>query len=77
MTGAGGDIIVAMEAARNMNLADVNLSSLDMNLLDVEDMATRLGVSDVKGRLKVDPKTFKQVQEMLNQPKGTDTAKPK
>ncbi len=77
LTGAGGDIIVAMEAARNMNLADVNLSSLDMNLLDVEDMATRLGVSDVKGRLKVDPKTFKQVQEMLNQPKGTDTAKPK
>lgn len=77
LTGAGGDVIVAMEAARNMNLADVNLSSLDMNLLDVEDMATRLGVSDVKGRLKVDPKTFKQVQEMLNQPKGTDTAKPK
>lgn len=77
LTGAGGDIIVAMEAARNMNLADVNLSSLDMNLLDVEDMATRLGVTDVKGRLKVDPKTFKQVQEMLNQPKGTDTAKPK
>ncbi|MEK7360189.1 MAG: SPFH domain-containing protein [Planctomycetota bacterium] len=77
LTGAGGDIIVAMEAARNMNLADVNLSSLDMNLLDVEDMATRLGVTDVKGRLKVDPKTFKQVQEMLNQPKATDTAKPK
>lgn len=77
LTGVGGDIIVAMEAARNMNLADVNLSSLDMNLLDVEDMATRLGVADVKGRLKVDPKTFKQVQEMLNQPKGTDTAKPK
>lgn len=77
LTGAGGDIIVAMEAARNMNLADVNLSSLDMNLLDVEDMATRLGVTDVKGRLKVDPKTFKQVQEMLNQPKGTDTTKPK
>ncbi|MBF8275442.1 MAG: domain / Band 7 family protein [Candidatus Brocadiaceae bacterium] len=77
LTGAGGDIIVAMEAARNMNLADLNISSLDMNLLDVEDMATRLGVSDVKGRLKVDAKTFKQVQEMLNQPKGTDTAKPK
>lgn len=77
LTGSGADIIVAMEAARNMNLADVNLSSLDMNLLDVEDMATRLGVTDVKGRLKVDPKTFKQVQEMLNQPKGTDTTKPK
>jgi len=77
LTGTGGDVIVAMEAARNMNLADINISSLDLNLLDVEDMATRLGVTDVKGRLKVDPKTFKQVQEMLNQSKGTDTAKPK
>lgn len=77
ISGIGGDIIVAMEAARNMNLADLNISSLDINLLDVDDMATRLGVSDIKGRLKVDTKTFKQIQEMLNQPKGTDTVKPK
>ncbi|HHT9129422.1 MAG TPA: SPFH domain-containing protein [Candidatus Brocadiaceae bacterium] len=77
LAGLGGDIIVAMEAARNINLADVNVSSLDLNLLDVEDMATRLGVSDTKGKLRVDPKTFKQIQEMLNQPKGTDTTKPK
>ena len=77
ISGMGGDIIIALEAARNMNLADLNISSLDMNLLDVDDMATRLGVSDLKGRLKVDTKTFKQIQEMLNQPKGTDTAKPK
>ncbi|MDE1888669.1 MAG: SPFH domain-containing protein [Planctomycetota bacterium] len=77
LAGLGGDIIVAMEAARNINLADVNISSLDLNLLDVDDMATRLGVSDTKGKLRVDPKTFKQIQEMLNQPKGTDTAKSK
>lgn len=77
ISGMGGDIIVALEAARNINLADVNISSLDINLLDVDDMATRLGVSDIKGRLKVDSKTFKQIQEMLNQPKGTDTAEPK
>ncbi|MEK6634960.1 MAG: SPFH domain-containing protein [Planctomycetota bacterium] len=77
LAGMGGDIIIAMEAARNINLADVNISSLDLNLLDVDDMATRLGVSDTKGKLRVDPKTFKQIQEMLNQPKGTDTAKPK
>ncbi len=77
ISGMGGDIIVAMEAARNMNLADLNISSLDINLLDVDDMATRLGVSDVKGRLKIDSKTFKQIQEMLSLPKGTDTAKPK
>ncbi len=77
IAGMGGDIIVALEAARNVNLADVNISSLDINLLDVDDMATRLGVSDTKGRLRVDPKTFMQIQEMLNQPKGTDTARPK
>ena len=77
LAGMGGDIIVAMEAARNINLADISISSLDLNLLDVDDMATRLGVSDTKGKLRVDSKIFKQIQEMLNQPKGTDTTKPK
>jgi len=77
LAGLGGDIIVAMEAARNINLADVSISSLDLNLLDIDDMATRLGVTDTKGKLRVDSKTFKQIQEMLNQPKGTDTTKPK
>ncbi|GAN32916.1 MAG: hypothetical protein DYG83_00685 [Candidatus Brocadia sp. AMX2] len=77
ISGMGGDIIVALEAARNVNLADVNISSLDINLLDVDDMATRLGVSDIKGKLRVDTKTFKQIQEMLNQPRGTDTGKTK
>ncbi len=77
LAGMGGDILVAMEAARNMNLADINISSLDMNLLDVDDMATRLGVFDTKGRLRVDSKTFIQVQEILNQPKGTDTSRPR
>lgn len=77
ISGMGGDIIVAMEAARNMNLADLNVSSLDINLLDVDEMATRFGVSDIKGKLRVDTKTFTQIQEMLNQPKSTDAAKPK
>lgn len=77
LAGMGGDIIVAMEAARNINLADIGISSLDLNLLDIDDMATRLGVSDTKGKLRVDSKIFKQIQEMLNQPKDTDTAKPK
>ena len=77
LAGMGGDIIVAMEAARNINLADLSISSLDLNLLDIDDMATRLGVTDTKGKLRVDSKTFKQIQEMLNQPKGTDTIKPK
>ncbi|MGQ3684921.1 MAG: SPFH domain-containing protein [Candidatus Loosdrechtia sp.] len=75
LSGLGGDIIIAMEAARNMNLADVNLSSLDLNLLDVDEMATRLGVSDPKGRLRVDPKTFEQVQELLKQPRERDSVR--
>ncbi len=75
LSGLGGDIIIAMEAARNINLADLNLSSLDINLLDIDEMTTRLGVSDIKGKLRVDTKTFNQIQEILNQPKGTDTIK--
>ncbi len=75
LSGTGGEIIIAMEAARNINLADLNVSSLDLNLLDVDEMATRLGVTDTKGKLRVDSETFKGVLEMLNKPKGTATTK--
>lgn len=43
MQGAGGSIIVALEAARNLNLADVTISTVDIDLLDVDAMATKLG----------------------------------
>ncbi len=46
MTGVGGSILVALEAARNLNLSDVTVSTVDMDLLDVEAMATRLGVPE-------------------------------
>ncbi|MDR4506803.1 MAG: SPFH domain-containing protein [Candidatus Brocadiaceae bacterium] len=65
--GTGGEIIVALEAARNINLADINISTLDINLLDVDDMATRLGVMDSKAKVRVDPETFENVKELLKQ----------
>lgn len=43
MTGMGGDLIVALEAARNINLDDVVVSTQDMDLLDVDEMIIRLG----------------------------------
>ncbi|MCF6150219.1 MAG: hypothetical protein E3K37_16380 [Candidatus Kuenenia sp.] len=66
LSGLGGDIIVAMEAARNVNLADINISTIDLNLLDVDDMATRLGVSDEKGKIRVNPQTFEEIKQMLD-----------
>ncbi len=43
MTGMGGDLIVALEAARNINLEDVVVSTQDMDLLDVDEMIIKLG----------------------------------
>jgi hypothetical protein len=43
MTGLGGDLIVALEAARNINLDDIVVSTQDMDLLDVEEMIIKLG----------------------------------
>jgi len=43
MTGLGGDLIVALEAARNMNLGDIVISTQDMDLLDVDEMIIKLG----------------------------------
>jgi regulator of protease activity HflC (stomatin/prohibitin superfamily) len=43
MTGAGGDLIVALEAARNINLHDVVISTQDVDLLDIDKMIDKLG----------------------------------
>ena len=43
MTGTGGDLIVALEAARNINLDDVVVSTQDTDLLDIEKMIDKLG----------------------------------
>ncbi|GAX61701.1 membrane protease subunits [Candidatus Scalindua japonica] len=43
MTGLGGDLIVALEAARNINLDNVVVSTQDMDLLNVDEMIIKLG----------------------------------
>jgi regulator of protease activity HflC (stomatin/prohibitin superfamily) len=44
LTGAGGDIMVALEAARNLQIKDVTISTLEVDLLDITGMAEKLGV---------------------------------
>jgi len=48
MRGVGGSTIVALEAARNLNLSDVTISTIDVDLLDIDKMATKLGVPEKK-----------------------------
>jgi hypothetical protein len=50
MTGSGGDMIVALEAARNINLADVVISTQDVDLLDIDTMVNRLGAGKDPGK---------------------------
>jgi len=44
MQGVGGSTIVALEAARNLNLTDVSISTVYIDFLDIDAMATRLGL---------------------------------
>jgi hypothetical protein len=44
MVGIGGDVIVALEAARSLELSDLAVSTLEVDLLDIDGMATKLGV---------------------------------
>jgi len=50
MLGVGGSTIVALEAARNLNFSEVTISTLEVDLLDIDAMATKLGVPEGKGR---------------------------
>lgn len=43
LMGAGGRILVALEAARNLNLKEVTISTVDTDLLDIGKMADKLG----------------------------------
>jgi regulator of protease activity HflC (stomatin/prohibitin superfamily) len=44
LLGTGGNTLVALEAARNLNLSDVTVSTMETDLLDLERMADKLGV---------------------------------
>lgn len=43
MQGVGGNIIVALEAAKNLNLENITISTVDHDLLNIDEMATKLG----------------------------------
>ncbi|MFN3466432.1 MAG: SPFH domain-containing protein [Candidatus Brocadiales bacterium] len=45
MVGVGGELIVAMEAARNINLGNVDISTQQIDLLDIESMINKLGAA--------------------------------
>ena len=49
MMGAGGNILVALEAARNLNLSKATISTINVDLLDLDTMAEKLGVPKRKG----------------------------
>ena len=44
MRGVGGSTIVALEAARNINLSNITVSTVDIDFLDLNAMAERFGV---------------------------------
>ena len=41
---ARGSVIVALEAARNLNLADVTIPTMDTDLLDIDGTVQKLGL---------------------------------
>ncbi len=45
MQGVGGSTIVALEAARNLNISNITISSIDTDLLDIDAMASKLGAN--------------------------------
>ena len=48
MAGKGGNILVALEAARNLRFGDIVLSTRDVDFLDVSSMVIRLGLPPEK-----------------------------
>jgi hypothetical protein len=44
MRGVGGSTIVALEAARNINLSNITVSTIDIDFLNLNQMAERFGV---------------------------------
>ncbi len=48
MIGVGGDLLVAMEAARNINFGEVTMSTQDVNFLNIENMINTFGAPEQK-----------------------------
>jgi len=45
LQGSGGDILVALEAARNLRISDVDVSTLNIDFLDLDAIVDKLGAS--------------------------------
>jgi regulator of protease activity HflC (stomatin/prohibitin superfamily) len=43
MQGSGGNILVALEAAQNLNIVSIEVSTIDLDFLDLDAMAEKLG----------------------------------
>ncbi|MEI6891900.1 MAG: SPFH domain-containing protein [Pontiella sp.] len=43
MQGSGGDILVALEAAQNLNITSIEVSTMEVDFLDLDAMAEKLG----------------------------------
>ncbi|MEA2012732.1 MAG: SPFH domain-containing protein [Verrucomicrobiota bacterium] len=46
LAGDGGDIIVALEAAKNLNISEATFSTMNIDLFDINEMAEKLGAKD-------------------------------
>ncbi len=44
LQGGGGNTIVALEAARNLNIKEATISTIDVDLLDIDAMVEKLGM---------------------------------
>jgi regulator of protease activity HflC (stomatin/prohibitin superfamily) len=45
LQGSGGDILVALEAAKNLKIADVDVSTLNIDFLDLDAIVNKLGAT--------------------------------
>ncbi len=52
LAGSGGNVIVALEAARNLNLREATISTLEIDLLDVDGMVGKLGLGPEEADVK-------------------------
>ena len=48
LIGPGGSTLVALEAAKNLSLSDVTISTMNIDVLDLDKMAKKLGVPELK-----------------------------
>ena len=44
LLGSGGDVMVALEAARSLNIKEATISTMNIDLLDVDGMVEKLGL---------------------------------